>query len=145
MSPLSRRNTPTYLLACQFFMISLTLNPKHTYTAHVSVFSSDGSNYVRSSMLDRLKPKIGCLSLISKRWTCSSQFNVQKNDVRVCSISNLLNLVKALLGSILDCSKPKLGCLSLIKNRRTRSSSFDVPKIMFEFFRCSIKWCSTHH
>ena len=31
MSPLSRRNTPTtYLLACQFFMISLTLNPKHT-------------------------------------------------------------------------------------------------------------------
>ena len=28
---------------------------------------SDGSNYVRSSMLNRSKPKIGCLSSISKR------------------------------------------------------------------------------
>ena len=29
----------------------------------------DGSNYVRSLMFDYLKPKTGCSSLISKRWT----------------------------------------------------------------------------
>ena len=40
--------------------------------------TSDGSNYVRSSMFDRSKPKIGCPSSISKRWTRSSSFNVQK-------------------------------------------------------------------
>ena len=39
---------------------------------------SDGSNYVRSSMLDRLKPKIGCSSSITNRWTCSSSFDVRK-------------------------------------------------------------------
>ena len=50
-------------------------------------------------------------------------------------MSNLVNLVKALLGSKFDCSKSKIGC----------SSSFDVRKMMFEFVRCSIKWCSTHH
>ena len=44
-----------------------------------------------------------------------------------------------------DRSKPKIGCSSSITNRWTRSSSFDVRKMMFEFVRCSIKWCSTHH
>ena len=33
---------------------------------------SDRSNYVRSSMFDQSKPKIGCSSSITKRWTCSS-------------------------------------------------------------------------
>ena len=33
-------------------------------------------------MSDRPKPKIGCSSLITKRWTCSSLFDVRKNDVR---------------------------------------------------------------
>ena len=49
---------------------------------------SDGSNYARSSMFDRLKPKIGCLSSITKRWTHSSPFNVRKDYVRVCSLNN---------------------------------------------------------
>ena len=44
-----------------------------------------------------------------------------------------------------DRSKPKIGCSSSITNRWTRSSSFNVRKMMFEFVRCSIKWCSTHH
>ena len=44
-----------------------------------------------------------------------------------------------------DRSKPKIGCSSSITNKWTRSSSFDVRKMMFEFVRCSIKWCSTHH
>ena len=51
---------------------------------------------LRSSMFDRSKPKIGCSSSITKRWTRSSLFDVRKNDVRVCSMSNLGNLVKAL-------------------------------------------------
>ena len=39
---------------------------------------SDESKYVRSLMSDRLKPKIVCLSSITKHWTCFSLFNVQK-------------------------------------------------------------------
>ena len=42
-------------------------------------------------------------------------------------MSNLVNVVKALLGSMCDV------CLFEAKNR------------VFEFDRCSIKWCSTHH
>ena len=37
---------------------------------------SDGSNNVWSSMFDRSKPKIGCLGLITNRWTHSSLFHV---------------------------------------------------------------------
>ena len=44
-----------------------------------------------------------------------------------------------------DRSKPKIGCSSSIINKWTCLSSFDVRKMMFEFDRCSIKWCSTHH
>ena len=50
--------------------------------------TSDGLNYVQSS--------------IAKTWTHSNLFDVQKNDVRVCSLSNVVNLVKALLGSKFD-------------------------------------------
>ena len=45
---------------------------------------SDGSNYVRSSMFDRSKPKIGFSSAITKRRTHLILFDVRKNDVRVC-------------------------------------------------------------
>ena len=45
------------------------------------------------------KPKIGCSSL----------FDVRKNYVRVSSISNLVNLVKALSGSMFVRSMPKMG------------------------------------
>ena len=75
------------------------------------------------------KPKMGCWSSITKNWTCSSLFDIQKmmfeakngvlefdykklnmfkfvryskNDVRVCLMSNLVNVVKALLGSMLN-------------------------------------------
>ena len=47
----------------------------------------------------RLKLKIGCSSLITKRWTHSSSFDVRKSDVQVCLLGNLVNLVQALLGS----------------------------------------------
>ena len=36
-------------------------------------------------------------------------FDVRKNYVRVSSISNLVNLVKALLASMFICLKPKMG------------------------------------
>ena len=39
---------------------------------------SDRLNYVWNSMFDRSKPKIGCSSLITNRWTHSIQFNIQK-------------------------------------------------------------------
>ena len=64
--------------------------------------SSDGSNYVQSSMFDLSKPKIGCWSSITKGWTRSSLSDVWKNYVRVCSMSIFVNLVKALLGSMFD-------------------------------------------
>ena len=53
-------------------------------------------------MFDRSKPKIGCSSSITNRQTRSSLFDVQKNDVWVSSMSNILNVVKALLGSKFD-------------------------------------------
>ena len=42
-------------------------------------------------------------------------------------------------------SKAKIRCSSSITKRWTHSSQFDVPKMMFNFVRCSIKWCSIHH
>ena len=109
-----------------------------------SAIFNNGLSYVWSSMFDPSKPKIGCLSSISKRWTRSSPFDVRKNDVRVCSMNNLVNLVKGFwvwcLMSV--CSKPKFRCSSLIINRWTCSSLLNVQKMMFEFVRCSIKWCS---
>ena len=36
-----------------------------------TICTSDGSNYVQSSMFVRWKPKIGCSSSITDRWTCS--------------------------------------------------------------------------
>ena len=62
------------------------------------VLNSEGSNYVQNSMVDCSKPKIAYSSLITKRWTLLNSFDVQKNNVRVISISDLVNLVKALLG-----------------------------------------------
>ena len=45
---------------------------------------SDGSNNVPSSIFDCSKPKIGCSSSITKRWTSLSLFVVRKNDVQQC-------------------------------------------------------------
>ena len=87
-------------------------------------FSSDGSNYVRSSMFEHSKPKMGYSGPISIRWTHLSLFDVRKNDVWVSLMNNLVNL---------------------ITNIWTRASSFDVRKMMFDFVQCSIIWCSTHH
>ena len=58
-------------------------------------FSSDGLNYVQSSMFYFLKPKIGWSNLIIKSWTFSSLFDVHKTDVRVCSRNDLANIVRA--------------------------------------------------
>ena len=45
-----------------------------------------------------------------------SSFDVQnKNDVRVSSMSNLVNLVKVLLSLMFDRLKPKKGCLSQLQ------------------------------
>ena len=98
---------------------------------------SDGWNYVQSLMFDRSKLWIRCSSSITSRWTRPSSFVYWKNDVRVGSMCNLVNQVKAW------CS---LGCLSSIANRWTCSNLFHVQKNMFEFVVwCSIEWYSTHH
>ena len=57
--------------------------------------NSDGSNYVRSSMFDRPKPKNGVRVRLRKDEHGFCPFDVRKNDVRVCSIIDLVNLVKA--------------------------------------------------
>ena len=62
---------------------------------------SDGLNNVRSLMFNSSKPNIGCSRSITNSSTCLSC-----NDVRVRSISNLLNLVEILLGLKFNHSKP---------------------------------------
>ena len=64
------------------------------------VLICDGSNYVWCSIVQ--SQKIGCSSLITKRWICSSLFDVRKNYVQVRSIGELIDLAKALLGSMFD-------------------------------------------
>ena len=86
-------------------------------------------------MFDCSKPKTGCLSSYTIRWTCLSPFDVPKNDVRIYSMNDLVNLVK---GFLVRCSKsvrskPKFRCSSSIINKSIRLSSFDVRKMMFEF------------
>ena len=93
------------------------------------LYYSDGSKNVRSLMFDRLKPKIGCSSSITIRWTRSSSFDVRKNDVRVSSMSDLVNVVKALLGSKFDVRSFEA---------KSRVFEFDHQLMnMFEFVRCS--------
>ena len=70
----------------------------HEITENV-LFFNDGSNYVRRLMFDGSKPKIGCSSSITRRLTCLSPFDVRKNNIRVCSMSSSINLIKALLRS----------------------------------------------
>ena len=92
----------------------------------IQTFCSDGSNYVRSSMFDCSKHKRGCSSLITQKWTRSSSFNVRKNDVRVCSISNLVNLVKALLDSKFD-----------VRSFEAKNREFDHQQMnTYEFVWC---------
>ena len=99
--------------------------------------NSVGSNNVRSSMFEAQcsKPKIGCLSSITNIWTLSSLLDVGKNDVRVSSMSNLVNLVKALLGSKFDVQSLKA---------KNRVFEIDHQKMnTLEFVGCSKKWCSS--
>ena len=111
-----------------------SINPIIESTSRYQLFaifsiSSDGSNYVRSLMFNDLKPKTGCSSSItnSSFVQCS-----KKNDIWASSVSNLVNLVKALCWEF-DRSKPKIGGVlvqsSIYEHVRVRS--------MFE------KWCSS--
>ena len=56
-----------------FIAVNGTMHPLKNNAA----ITSDGSNYVRSSMFDRLKPKIGGSSSINNRKTCLSSFDVR--------------------------------------------------------------------
>ena len=92
--------------------------------------NSDGLKNVRSSIFDRSKPKIGCSSSITNRWTLSSSFNVQKSDVRVSSMSDLVNVEKAVLGSTFDFRSFEA---------KNRVFEFDHQQMnTFEFVRCSL-------
>ena len=79
------------------------------------------------TVFDRLKPKIGCS--ITIRWTCSSSIDVRKNDVRVSSMCDLVNVVKALLGSKFDVR------VRSPTNEHVRVHSM-FEKMMFE----SVRW-----
>ena len=80
-------------------------------------------------MFDLSKPKIGCSSSITNELTRSSLFDVPKNDIRVSSMSNLVNLVKALLGSKFDVQPFEA---------KNRVFEFDHQQMnTFEFVRCS--------
>ena len=113
-------------------LLTYIYNPKKSFKLKswtFFIFISDGSNNVRSSMFDRSKPKIGCSSSITNRWTRSSSFDVRKNDVRDSLKSNLVNLVKALLGSKFD-----------VRSFEAKNRVFEfVHQQMntFEFVRCS--------
>ena len=48
------------------------------HTQFQRLICSFGSNHVRSSMFDHSKPKIGCSSSVTNRWTRSSSFDVRK-------------------------------------------------------------------
>ena len=50
----------------------------------------------------RSKPKNWVFEFDYQKIIRSSSFDVRKTNVRVCSLSNLVNLVKALLGSKFD-------------------------------------------
>ena len=79
-------------------------------------------------MFDRSKPKIGCSSSITIRWTRLSSFDVRKNDVRVSSMSNLVNVVKTVLGSKFDVRSFEA---------KNRVFEFDHQQMnMFEFVWC---------
>ena len=69
-------------------------------------------------MFVRSQPKIGCS--ITKRKTSLSSFDVRKDR---CSMNNVVNLVKALLGSMFDvCSfKAKNRVLEFDEHIRVRS------------------------
>ena len=72
-------------------------------------------------MFDRSKAKI---------W-CSSSFDVRKIDVRVSSMSNLVNVMKTVLGSKFDVRSFEA---------KNRVFEFDHQQMnMFEFVRCSKK------
>ena len=96
---------------------------------------NDGTKYVRSSTFNYLKPKVGCWSLITKRWTSLSLLDVRKNNVWVYSKNDLVNLVKAfwIWCSMSVRSKPKFRWSSSIIIRWTCSSLIDVRKMMSKF------------
>ena len=72
---------------------------------------------------------IGCSSSITIKWTCLSSFDVRKNDVRASSMGNLVNVVKALLGSKFDVRSFEA---------KNRVFEFDHQQMnTFEFVRCS--------
>ena len=79
-----------------------TMNSSDTLNMYVLNWINKSSSDVGSSMFDCWKLKIGCLSLITYRWTCSSSFDDWKDNVWVSPIINLVNLVKALLGLKFD-------------------------------------------
>ena len=67
-----------------------------------------------------------CLSSITKRWTHLSLFDVWRNDVRVCSINDLVNLIKTPYASWLHfmCLKHIKICKNMRKRHWIRISGF---------------------
>ena len=55
-----------------------TMNSSNTLNMYVLNWINKSSSDVGSSMFDCSKLKIGCSSLITYRWTCSSSFDVRK-------------------------------------------------------------------
>ena len=113
-----------------------------------------GYSHIRKSMFVELCSKFDVRSFEAKnrvfdyqRMNTFVSIRCWKNDVRACSMNDLVNLGKGLKVqcSMSVCSKPKFRCSRLIINRWTGSSLFDDRKMMFKFVWCLIKWCLTHH
>ena len=130
------------------FFVKVVLDPSRElfiFNDHSAIFSfastnsvfCDGSNYVWS-----FKSKNRVFEI---NWHLSL-FDVQKNDVQICSISDLVNLIIALFGLICDVhslkAKSRIFEFAIDKHIWV---CFNVQNMMFEFGRYLIKWCWTHH
>ena len=81
------------------------------------LFSDGRTYYVQSSMFNCFEVKNKVFKFNYQQMNTFEFVKCSKKYVRVSSIGNLLNLVKALLGLMFVCSKTKIGCSSSITNR----------------------------
>ena len=83
-------NTLQNIFSISFNSLSLL---KYSSVHFSLVFAKFGSNYVRCLISAHSKPKIVCLSSITKSWTCLCQLDARKNGVRECLMCQFVNIV----------------------------------------------------
>ena len=78
-------------------------------------------------MFEFSKLKIGCSSSITKRWIPLSPCNVRKNDVQVCSMSDLVILI----------NKGPIGSMFNVLSFKPKNRMLEFNHQSFKFVRCS--------